>query len=102
MAARFEIRLSGGVKDDLEELRAYDRRMILDTIETQLSHVPNVATKKRKLLPNLAPPFEAIQPIWQLGVGAFRVFYDVQDEEHRVYVRAIRRKPAHRKVEEIR
>ena len=85
----------------MRELRAHDGQTILDAIETQLTHAPNVATEKRKLLHNLLPPFEAIPPIWQLRVGAFRVFYDVQEEEHRVYVRAIRRKPAHRNTEEI-
>lgn len=99
--ARFEILFSAGVQDDLEALRGYDRQMILDTIETQLTHAPNVATKKRKVLHNLVPPFEAIPPIWQLRVGAFRVFYDVQEEGRRVSIRAIRRKTPHRNTEEI-
>jgi mRNA-degrading endonuclease RelE of RelBE toxin-antitoxin system len=34
-------------------------------------------------------------------VGVFRVFYDVNEEERRVYVRAIRRKPGRLKTEEI-
>ena len=101
MVSRIEIRLSEGVKDDLQALRAYDRQMILDAIETQLSRTPSVTTKKRKLLRNLTPPFEAISPIWQLRVGAFRVFYDVDEAARRVYVRAIRRKSAHLNTEEI-
>ena len=101
MAGRFEVRLSEGVKRDLEELRAYDRHLILEAIEAQLMDAPSVSTKKRKLLRNLVPPFEAVPPIWQLRVGSFRVFYDVDDAERRVDVRAIRRKPAHRNTEEI-
>ncbi len=101
MSGRFTIFFSEGVKDDLEELRAYDRATILDAIETQLTDSPHAETKKRKLLRNLVPPFEAVPPIWQLQVGTFRVFYDVNEEERRVYVRAIRKKPAHRKTEEI-
>ena len=101
MAAQFEIRFSEGVKDDVRQLRAYDRQMILEAIETQLMHTPNATTKNRKLLHNLIPPFDAIPPIWQLRVGVFRVFYDVDEREHRVYVRAIRTKPAHLKTEEI-
>src|SRR3989338_8585191 len=101
MATWFEIVVSEGVKEDLKALRAYDRQMILDAIETQLIHTPAIATKQRKLLRNLAPPFDAIPPIWQLRVGPFRVFYDVQEEAQRVYVRAIRHKPAHRQTEEI-
>jgi len=101
MPARFEIFLSAAVKGDLEDLRAYERRMLLDAIELQLSDAPPVITAKRKVVRNLAPPFEAIPPIWQLRVGVFRVFYDISEAEHRVYVRAIRRKPAHRTTEEI-
>ncbi len=98
---RFAILFSKGVKGDLRDLRAYDRRALLDAIEAQLTHAPNVPTRHRKLLHNLVPPFEAIPPIWQLRVGAFRVLYDINEEGRRVYIRAIRRKPAHRTTEEI-
>ena len=101
MPGRFEIVVSESVKEDVQALRAYERQMVLDAIETQLLHTPTIATKQRKLLRNLAPPFDAIPPIWQLRVGAFRVLYDVQEAEQRVYVRAIRRKPAHHQTEEI-
>ena len=101
MKALFAIAFSEGVKEDLEGFRAYERRLLFDTIEGQLSHTPTVATKQRKLLHHLVPPFEAIPPIWQLRVGGFRVFYDVSEEEYRVSVRAIRRKPPHLKTEEI-
>ena len=99
--ARFTILLSESVKGDLQTLRAYDRRMLLDAIATQLAHAPQMTTRNRKLLRNLTPPFEAIPPIWQLLVGEFRVFYDVQPEARRVSVRAIRRKPVHHHTEEI-
>ena len=101
MAKPFAIAVSEGVREDVEGLRAYDREIILDAIETQLTHTPSRETKNRKLLLNLVPPFEAIPPIWQLRVGVFRVFYDVNEEERRVYIRAIRRKPGHLKTEEV-
>ena len=101
MSRLFALAFSEGVKEDLEGLRAYDRRILLEVIETQLTHAPLVETKQRKLLRNLVPPFEAIPPIWQLCVGVFRVFYDVNEEERRAYVRAIRRKAAHLNTEEI-
>ncbi len=101
MSSLFTLECSEGVKEDLKGLRAYDWRILLEAIETQLTHAPHIETKKRKLLRNLVPPFEAIPPIWQLRVGAFRIFYDVNEEERRVSVRAIRRKPAHLKTEEI-
>ena len=98
--ATFAIRVSDGVKDDMRRLRAYDRRMLLEAIET-LTHEPMIATKQRKLLRHLIPPFEAIPPIWQLRVGVFRIFYDVDEASRCVYVRAIRKKPAHLRTEEI-
>lgn len=101
MPGRFEIRFSEGAKEDVGGFRGYDRRILLDAIETQLTHAPNAHTKQRKLLRNLVPPFEAIPPIWQLRVGAFRVFYDVDEGERRAYVRAVRRKPAHLNTEDI-
>ena len=101
MKRSFTIVFAERVQEDLKGLRAYDRRLLLDAIEGQLIHKPNVATTQRKLLHHLVPPFEAIPPIWQLRVGAFRVFYDVSEEERRVYVRAVRRKPPHLKTEEV-
>ena len=101
MSRLFALEFSEGVKEDLEGLRAYDCRILFEAIETQLTHTPHVETKNRKLLRNLVPPFEAVPPIWQLRVGEFRVFYDISEEERRVYVRAIRRKPLHLKTEEI-
>jgi mRNA-degrading endonuclease RelE of RelBE toxin-antitoxin system len=40
-------------------------------------------------------------PLWELRIGDFRVFYDVDNERQRVYVRAIREKPPHATSEEI-
>ena len=101
MSRPFELLFSQGVLADIKGLRAYDRENVLDTIEAQLAYTPTVETKKRKLLRNFVPPFEAILPIWQLRVGEFRVFYDVDEHEQKVYIRAIREKPAHMKTEEI-
>ncbi|MGH9881542.1 MAG: type II toxin-antitoxin system RelE family toxin [Pyrinomonadaceae bacterium] len=39
--------------------------------------------------------------MWELRVGEYRVFYDVADEEQVVYIRAIRKKPAGKRTEEI-
>ncbi len=97
----YGIVLSRGVGDDLKRLRAYDRRWILAEIEIQLAQAPNRESRSKKLLENFVPPFEAVPPVWQLRIGDFRVFYDVDDEERRVFVRAVRRKPPHTTTEEI-
>jgi mRNA-degrading endonuclease RelE of RelBE toxin-antitoxin system len=47
------------------------------------------------------PPWDHELPVWELRVGEYRVFYDVNDTERQVTVRAIRRKPPHATTEEI-
>ena len=95
------IRFSEGVRDDLKRLKTYDQRIVVDGIARQLKHEPKKQTKNQKLLHNLIPPFEAVPPIWELRVGRFRVFYDLDEGQKIVYVRAVREKRLHRRTEEI-
>lgn len=97
----YAIRLASDVLKDLKRIPAHYRSRILDAVERQLAHEPTAASRNRKLLLNLTPPWDAEPPIWELRVGEYRVFYDVADEEGIVYVRAVRRKPAGRTTEEI-
>ena len=97
----YRIRFAKGVEQDLEELRAYRRKVILDAIEAQLQAEPTTPTRNRKLLVNLVPPWTAEPPIWELRVGDYRVFYDVSEADTTVYVRAIRLKPPGKTTEEI-
>ena len=89
-----------GVAQDLAGLRAFERTRILDQIEEQLTHQPARETRNKKLLPGLKPPWDQELPVWELRVGQYRVFYDVDDTQHLVTVRAIRRKPPHTTTEE--
>jgi mRNA-degrading endonuclease RelE of RelBE toxin-antitoxin system len=82
-------------------VRPFERRRILEAIETQLGDLPTSESRNRKQLRGLVPPFEAVPPVWELRVGDYRIFYDVDEETHRVYVRAIRRKPPHKRTEEV-
>ncbi len=97
----YEVRFAAGVVADLKGLRAGERRRILDDVRLKLSHEPIRPTKHIKQLRHLMPPFEAVAPIWQLRTGDYRVFYDVDEAQKRVFVRAVRRKPRHRTTEEI-
>jgi mRNA-degrading endonuclease RelE of RelBE toxin-antitoxin system len=87
--------------DELKSLRVYDQRRIIAAIRSQLSDHPNVQTRNRKCLVDLTPAFEHELPVWELRAGLYRVFYDVDDEERRVNVRAIRRKEPRQKTEDI-
>ncbi len=97
----YEIRFAASVVGDLKKLRAGHRRRILDEVKQKLSQEPTRLTKHIKQLRRLVPPFEAVPPIWQLRSGDYRVFYDVDEAEQRVFVRALRRKPPHRRTEDI-
>ena len=78
--------------DDLDELRTYDRRLLEDAMEERLAHDPLVRTRNRKPLESFVPAWEHVQPIWELRVGDFRVFYDVEESAETVHVRRILRK----------
>ena len=97
----YEIRYSPSVANDLKGLKVYLRRQILDEVDEQLSDATATETRRRKILYGLVPPFEADPPVWQLRVGEYRIFYDVDEIERIVYVRAVRHKPPHRTTEDI-
>lgn len=97
----YEIEYAEGVAKDLENLRAFERKQILDTIEKQLKHEPTRQTRNRKTLEGLTPPWEHVEPVWALRVGKYRVFYDVNAETMVVMIRAIRRKRPGKRTEDI-
>jgi len=71
----YEIILSPEALDDLAGFMARQRRIILDEIELQLTNEPTRATQQRKpMRPN---PLAS----WELRVGQFRVYYQVEDNE---------------------
>nr|VFJ96811.1 MAG: Plasmid stabilisation system protein [Candidatus Kentron sp. H]VFJ97458.1 MAG: Plasmid stabilisation system protein [Candidatus Kentron sp. H]VFK04354.1 MAG: Plasmid stabilisation system protein [Candidatus Kentron sp. H] len=55
----------------------------------------------RKMIIGLAPPWEHIDPVWELRIGEYRAFYDVDEKISVVTIRAIRHKPPHKTTEEI-
>jgi len=97
----YEIRFARDVGKDLQRLPAFHRTRLIQAIETQLVDTPMVRTRNRKPLVNLIPPWTTELPIWELRVGAYRVFYDVAEAERVVYVRAVRKKPPGMTTEEI-
>lgn len=73
--------------EELRAIRAFDRVRILETIGTQLGSAPAQMEGAKKRLDLGDENF-----IYQLRVGVFRVFYDVDEESRTVTVRHVRRK----------
>jgi hypothetical protein len=65
----FEILVHEVTAEELEALRVFDHRQILEAVEAHLTHQPNVPTRRRKCLSGLTPSFEHVAPVWELRVG---------------------------------
>ena len=79
----FVLEFTASALDDLDFFKPYEQNRILDSIERQLPHAPLTPTRHRKeLRPN---PLAA----WELRVGTYRVFYDVERENRVVRIKAI-------------
>lgn len=79
----YEIEFTVQAEQDLKWFRKNGQNEILDGIEAQLRYEPTVETRNRKRL-RLGQTVE-----WELRVGRFRVFYNVDDEEQSVSIEAI-------------
>ena len=79
----FWIELSQRARDNLKGLRKRDQQIVIDSIEVQLSNEPEKPTRQRKKMEDneLAP--------WELRVGNFRVFYDIDHDKETVIVVAV-------------
>jgi len=97
----FFIKIVPSAVVELKEIGVFWRRRIAQAIDDQLESQPTVVTKNRKLLGDPRTTFECEPPIWELRVGPYRVFYDVDEVVGVVYVRAVREKPPHATTEQI-
>lgn len=69
--------------DDLRLLRKHDQQLIIAAIESQLAHqATDEARNRKRLRPNQLSG-------WELRVGDYRVFYDVDDETALVKIKAV-------------
>jgi mRNA-degrading endonuclease RelE of RelBE toxin-antitoxin system len=71
MAKRYEIVYAPQAVEDQRSFRKSEQATIVEAIEEQLRHQPDVATRNRKQLRH-----EHISE-WELRIGTIRVFYDV-------------------------
>ena len=80
----FEIEYSPDAEGHFRVLTVRQRATVLDEIDRQLQHEPDVETRNRKpMRPNPVAP-------WELRIGNLRVYYDIEYEPaKRVLIRAV-------------
>jgi mRNA-degrading endonuclease RelE of RelBE toxin-antitoxin system len=79
----FELEFTASALEDLGCFKKSEQNFILDNIEASLRHEPLVETRHRK------PLRSNVLSAWELRVGTFCVFYDVDDEEKIVLIKAV-------------
>ena len=97
----YKITYSEGVAADLKRIQRNRRSQVLDRIEVQLKEEPVRHSRNRKILIGFVPPWDHQQPVWEVRIGNYRVFYDVHEANETVIVRAVRYKPPHQTTEDI-
>jgi mRNA interferase RelE/StbE len=72
----FSIRFIPSANEDLLSYSINQQRIIIDSIKHHLTREANQETRRRKKLTD-----HPIAP-WELRVGDFRVFYDIEDDSN--------------------
>lgn len=86
----FHILFSPSASDDIGWFSRRERRTVFDQTEEQLRHQPATETRNRKRLrPNQVAE-------WELRIGEYRVFYDVETESDTVEVKMVGRREHNR------
>lgn len=79
----FEIKFTAEAIEDLRWFKKVDRKRIIAELESQLRYEPAAETRNRKRLrPNQLAE-------WELRIGRFRVFFDVDPENRLIKVEAV-------------
>ena len=79
----FEIKFTDQAIADLKLLKKAERRSILSKLETQLIDEPTAETRNRKKLrPNQLAE-------WELRLGNFRIFYDVDQDNGLIKIQTV-------------
>jgi mRNA interferase RelE/StbE len=80
-AAPYEIEYAGEAVDDVKSLRQFDRKKVVEGIETHLRHEP--AKTSRSRIKRMAQPFWSE---YRLRVEDLRVYYDVNEDQRIVSI----------------
>lgn len=80
---KFAVEVTDSALEDLDYLKKADQNVVLDAIAEQLAATPLTPTRNRKpMRPNELSA-------WEMRVGIYRVFYDVDEEACKVLVKAV-------------
>ena len=92
----FTIRIVPSARDELKAIRKFDRATLIRAIDEQCAALGRTKERNRKVLAGATPAFGHEPPVWELRVGEYRIFYDVNSDGEIVFIRAVREKPPHR------
>lgn len=83
----YDIELTPAAIKDLRYLRKFEQTTVLEAIQTQLQYEPTAETRNRfrRHPPDIAD--------WELRIGVFRVFYNVEETIQVVSIERVGRKP---------
>ena len=80
---KYHLEATEDAERQLDQLTARNRKIVLEAIRDRLTHQPTVETRNRKRLePNSLAD-------WELRVGKYRVFYDVEVDHVLVLIIAV-------------
>lgn len=81
--ASYRIDFTQEARSDLAYFSGYERKLIVEKIREQLTHEPTLETRNRKGLRD--------NPVarWELRIGKYRVFYEVEEDNTTVLVGAV-------------
>lgn len=83
----YTIEITPIAQEDIRSLRKYEQNIIIEAIETQLTYQPTIETTNRFR----RYPIEIAE--WELRVGSFRIFYNVEESVRIVRVERVGHKP---------
>ncbi len=98
---KYDIAFEPLAEEEMEALRTFEHRRIMEAIAQQLCHEPTVETRNRKELKGAKAAFRFDPPLWELRVGQYRVFYDVDEKAKTVAIRSVRKKRPDQTTEDV-
>jgi mRNA-degrading endonuclease RelE of RelBE toxin-antitoxin system len=79
----YKIEFTDSAEEDLRYFKKYEQILILDEADRQLLWEPSKETRNRKRLePNDLS-------VWELRIGEYRLFYNVDESDKTVKVKAV-------------